>query len=107
MEHWVGQHIEIFFVHQSPKITGVCKSLQPFGIELDTADDGSAVAEKITATFVPFNSVRSINLLHPRTHAEQEAKRKDLEERFRRHHLESAAPPSAEQIEILQKETLD
>lgn len=107
MQQWTGQKIEIFFNAQSPKLVGICKSVHEFGVVVDSGDDGPEVSNKIVATFVPYATIKSVNLMQARSDAEQEAKRKELEERFRRHHLEAAAPPSAEQIEILQKEDAD
>ncbi len=106
MNDWSGQTIDIFFHGDLPKLTGKCVGIQPTGVVLETDDDGTAIAYKITQIFVPFSSIRHVHRLVSRTNEEQEAKKHELNERFRRQMMESHAAPSQKVIDTL-KEELD
>ena len=104
--NWTGKRIEIFFRQEAPKIEGHVMTVSTEGVTLDTGDDGTTLAHKVVATFVPFSAVRHINFLEMRSPEEQERKRHELEERFRRMTMEQLAAPSQKQIEMLQREDI-
>ncbi len=106
MQDWVNKRIEVYFRVDAPKLEGTVKAVCGEGVTLETGDDGTALSHKVVATFVPFVAVRHINLLEARSEEEQERKRHELEERFRRMTMEQLAAPSQKQIEMLEKEDI-
>ena len=61
-----------------------------------TGDDGTAIKYAVHAVFVPYSAIRYIHLLRERDSSEQEAKKKELEERFRRQTLEALSAHTKE-----------
>ena len=106
MNDWSNQTIDIYFNGDVPKLTGKCMAIHPTGVVVETEDDGTAIAYKIAQIFVPFSSIRHVHRLVERSNEEQEAKKHELNERFRRQMMESHAAPNAKVIDTL-KEELD
>ena len=106
MYEWIGKRVEVLFRTDAPKLEGSLRYVSDAGVTIDTGDDGTALAFRVVATFVPFATIRHINLLEARTPDEQERKRHELEERFRRLTLEQSVAPTARQIELLEREDI-
>lgn len=104
MHDWSGKHVDIYFKHDAPKLHGIFRRAEDSGIVIDTGDDGTAISFKVGATFIPYAAIRHMNVLEPRSADEQEAKKKDLAERFRRTQLEQAAAPNLKTLELLEKQ---
>ncbi len=107
MNEWNGQQIEVLFTSESPKLAGTCLRVTDAGILLDTGNDGMALDYGIAESFIPFAAIRCVNRLEPRSSEEQEAKSRELNERFRRHMLETSSTPSAKSLEALEREDID
>ncbi|MGE0431816.1 MAG: hypothetical protein AB7K09_12170 [Planctomycetota bacterium] len=104
MNDWTQQTVDIFFHGDLPKLTGRLLSQLPYGVVIDIGTDGTAISHAIVQTFVPYASIRHMHRLAPRSAEEQEKKKHELNEKFRRTMMESLNAPSQQVIDTLQEE---
>ncbi len=101
-----GNRVEVFLTAEgAPKLSGTVMEAMPAGVVLATSDDGTAIKYAVHAVFVPYTAIRYIHLLRERDSAEQEAKKKELEERFRRQTLEALSAHTKEADLLAQTDT--
>lgn len=87
-----GKHVEIYFTHDVPKLAGVVTEEGSTGLFVNTGDDGTNLQFKVLETFVPYHSIKRADIMIARSPEEQEAKKHDLAERFRKMAIEATAP---------------